>query len=270
MKTAALVVLSGGQDSVSCLFWAKQNYTEVHAITFDYNQKHRIEIDSAKATAHRAGVASHEIIVLGPVLKGSSPLTNPDEKLEKYNDFSEMDAKIGNRRELTFVPMRNAMFLTIAANRAEILGADIITGVCQMDAANYDDCRQVFIDATVDYINKALGHDHRGTGPARIVTPLMNMTKAETVKLALALPGCFEALAYSHTSYDGCYPPTDNNHSNVLRAQGFFEAGIPDPLVVRAWHEGLMALPTTSNYDHLAAYGGTFARIEDALKAARI
>ena len=79
----------------------------------------------------------------------------------------------------------------------------------------------------------------------------MNLKKSETVKLAMELPGCYEALAWSHTSYDGTFPPTDRNHSNVLRAQGFLEADRPDPLVVRAYHEGLMELPDTPNYDWL-------------------
>lgn len=245
----ALVVLSGGQDSTTCLFWAKQHFDEIHAVTFDYGQRHAIEIESACTVASMAGVASHEVIHVPGILKSVSPLTSNNE-LEQYENPEQMEAVIGNRRELTFVPMRNALFLTIAANRAEALGANyIVTGVCQMDNANYDDCRQVFIDFAAAYINTALGHDHRGTVPIQIVTPLMELTKAETCKLAEALPGCMEALAYSHTSYDGKYPPTDNNHANVLRADGFHKAGLADPLVLRAYREGLMDLPATSNYD---------------------
>ena len=247
-RTKALVVLSGGQDSTTCLFWAKQVYAEVHAITFDYGQRHAIEIEAAKKVAELAGVASHEIVTIPDILISSSPLTS-DAALEKYESFDQMDSTIGNRRELTFVPMRNALFLTIAANRAEALGIkDIVTGVCQMDNANYDDCREVFIEATIAYINTALGHDHRGTCPVAIITPLLHKTKAQTVMLARATPGCWEALAYSHTSYDGKYPPTDNNHANVLRAQGFQDAGLPDPLVLRAYKAGLMKLPDTDNY----------------------
>ena len=149
--------------------------------------------------------------------------------------------------------MRNALFLTIAANRAEAMGIDtIITGVCAMDNANYDDCRQVFIDATQNYINTALGHDHRGTNSIKIVTPLINLTKAQTVLLARELNnGCWEALAYTHTSYDGKYPPIDNNHANVLRAKGFEDAGLPDPLVLRAFKEGVMPLPISWNYNEM-------------------
>lgn len=248
----ALVILSGGQDSTTCLFWAKQFYGEVHAITFDYGQRHRIELDAAMKVSSMAKVTSHEVIEVPGILESMSPLTDPSADLERYENPEQMEQVIGDRREMTFVPMRNALFLTIAANRAEALGIkDIVIGVCQMDNANYDDCRQEFVFAAEHYINTALGHDHRGTGPIVIQTPLIYMSKAETVFLATQLPGCWDALAYSHTSYDGKYPPTDMNHANVLRADGFAKAGFPDPLVVRAWREGLMELPATANYNQL-------------------
>lgn len=248
-KESCIVILSGGQDSTTCLFWAKELFSEVHAITFDYGQKHAIEIESAVQVAKIAGVEHHEIIDVPNCLISMSPLTNPGASLEKYESFDKMDSTIGNRRELTFVPMRNALFLTIAANRAEALGIkNLVTGVCAMDNANYDDCRQEFISATRDYINTALGHDLRGTGEIEIHTPLMYLSKADTVRFARLFPGCWEALAYTHTSYDGKFPPTDNNHSNLLRAQGFLESGFPDPLVLRAVKDGLMELPNTENY----------------------
>lgn len=255
--SAAIVILSGGQDSTTCLFWALYHYSEVHAITFDYGQRHNIEIESALKVASMAGVTSHELIHVPGILASVSPLTSNNE-LERYENAEQMEQVIGNRREVTFVPMRNALFLTIAANRAEALGCEaIITGVCQMDNANYDDCRQVFIDAAQDYINTALGHDHRGTPPIKIVTPLMNLSKETTVHLAYSYPKCWEAMAYTHTSYDGKYPPTDMNHANVLRADGFEKAGRPDPLVLRAHSEGLMDLPSTANYSDevLAEHG---------------
>lgn len=234
MTSKVLVILSGGQDSTTCLFWAKEKFDEVHAITFDYGQRHIIELEAAKKVAQLADVASHEIVKVPDCLISSSPLTS-NTALETYNSYDEMDDTIGNRRELTFVPMRNALFLTIAANRAEAKGIpNLVTGVCQMDNANYDDCRDVFIAATEQYINTALGHDHRGTQKIVIHTPLLSLTKAESVTLAKNINGAFNALAYSHTCYAGKYPPCGECHSCVLRAQGFYEAGSRDPLVERA------------------------------------
>lgn len=242
----ALVVLSGGQDSTTCLFWAKHYYQEVVALTFDYNQRHSLEIQAARNIAKLAGV-EHEVVSVGPILAGTSPLTDPNAPLEKYEDYASMDKTIGDRVELTFVPMRNALFLTLAANRA-IVGdaATVVTGVCQADNANYPDCRQHFIDSQQYTINAALGLE-KGPTALYLATPLMTMSKAESINLAVAL-GCYAHLAFTHTSYDGKYPPTDNNHANVLRAQGFLEANLPDPLVIRAWREGLMEMPTTPNY----------------------
>lgn len=244
----ALVVLSGGQDSTTCLFWAlAQGYDKIAALTFNYGQRHNLELVSSIRIAAMAG-ASHEIIDLGPyILSGKSPLTDHSQPLETYSDYKTMDKIIGDRVELTFVPMRNALFLTLAANRAVVGGYDVIvTGVCQQDNANYPDCREVFITDMENMIHSAIGASN-----VSILAPLMHLSKAESIKLAQTLPGCMEALAYSHTAYDGTYPPVSKDHASTLRAQGFLEAGVPDPLVVRAWKEGLMDLPETDNYRQL-------------------
>lgn len=241
----ALVVLSGGQDSTTCLFWAKQNFIEVHAVTFDYNQRHRREIDAAVKIAELAGVDSHEIVELGPILKGTSPLVS-DSVLEQYED-----GNLPGGLEKTFVPMRNQLFLTIAANRAYVKGCqNLVTGVCQEDFGGYPDCRQTFIDSLEETINRGTFTGQDGALSAcKIHTPLMNLTKAQSVDLAVRLPGCYYALGYSHTAYDGQYPPLGFDHATVLRAQGFEAASVPDPLIVRASLEALMELPETSNYD---------------------
>jgi 7-cyano-7-deazaguanine synthase len=244
METEALVVLSGGQDSTTCLFWAREQFKTIHALSFDYGQLHRIELDAAQKTATLAGVASHEIVSLGPILQGRSPLVNNSEELEQYADFESMANAVGDRVELTFVPMRNALFLTLAANRAICKNINhLVTGVCQADTANYPDCRQSFIEAQQTTINEALGVDF-----FQIHTPLMNLNKAESIKLALKLPGAYEALAWSHTAYDGQYPPIGKDHATILRAWGFEQAGVPDPLIIRAWSEGKMDLPKSKNY----------------------
>lgn len=250
--TKAMVVLSGGQDSTTCLFWAKKHFDEVHAVTFDYNQKHDREIEAAKKIAQMANVASHEIVELGPILKGRSPLTNPNESLETYNSYDEMSDIIGERVELTFVPMRNALFLTIAANRAVCKDIyKLVTGVCEADNANYPDCRSSFITMQQHTIELALGLDKGREPRFTIYTPLISLTKAESVKLAMELPGCMEALAYSHTAYSGEFPPKTQDHATVLRAEGFRQAGVPDPLIVRAHKETGFPLPNTPNYDSI-------------------
>lgn len=243
-KTKCLVVLSGGQDSTTCLFWAKKYFEEVHAITFDYNQRHRREIQAALDVAKIAGIIHHEVVALGPILAGTSPLTNPDENLELYKDHDSMEKIIGNRVEKTFVPMRNALFLTLAANRAVVAGIQtLVTGVCQADNANYPDCRSEFVRAQERAIKTALDQ------PFTIHTPLMFLSKADSIRLALALEAdAFPALGFSHTAYDGVYPPAGADHASTLRAHGFEQAGYPDPLVIRAVREGLMAVPGTRNY----------------------
>lgn len=260
-----LVVLSGGQDSTTCLALAVATHgaENVHAITFNYGQRHARELTAACEVAQLCGIGmTHEILVVGDqLLKGTSPLTDHSQPLETYESFAQMESVIGDRVEKTFVPMRNALFLTIAANRAAVLGARyIVTGVCQQDNANYPDCRQQFIDAQAWAINAALGTTvetglsyvgcafdaQRGIW---IHAPLMNMSKAQSVRTLYGMGvSQFALLAFSHTAYDGNYPPVSGDHANMLRAQGFLEAGLPDPLVVRAWMEGLMSLPGTANY----------------------
>ena len=476
IKTKALVVLSGGQDSTTCLFWAKKMYDEVYAITFDYGQRHVIEIEAAMKVANLAGVQGHEIINVPNCLIGKSFLTDHSLPVEKFESFSQMEhhnAYKENKLDSSFVPMRNALFLTIAANRASILKCDaIITGVTAADFAEYGEFSWEWLGGFIDaeghfseinktstpnlrlsisqkdpellvrignwvkkqlpeikfstdlqnvyfgiqalrsmapYLTPHLHSPHRrkqasrgeglimqeeaeltdayvtgfwegdgsyhaewvktrvarksgkdgktriakfdffqkdpiilekiqtylkrgylgqrhsqnniyylsvGDGPLsskilkrfqkhfnvlgsfekivkwkhevglfaggfnppypdctpdfilatqkainealkqpsqsfiKIETPVMFKTKAESVLWAKNdLLGCWDALAYTHTSYDGKYPPTDNNHANVLRAKGFEDAGLPDPLVIRAVIEGLMQYPQTDNYN---------------------
>lgn len=250
----ALVVLSGGQDSTTCLFWAVKLFgvENVHAITFNYGQRHQRELDAARTIARLAGIGDrHEFVHLGPILKSTSPLVS-DTALEQYRDHASLPGGL----EKTFVPMRNTLFLTIAANRAyELRAFTIVTGVCQEDYGGYPDCRQSFIDQLTDAFNESVNDENkwRPTGPFNIETPLMDLTKAETVLLAKDLgEDCWNALAYSHTSYDGNYPPTGHDHATLLRAKGFEEAGLPDPLILRAAEEGLMDLPDTPNYANIS------------------
>lgn len=245
----ALVILSGGQDSTTCLALAMKTYDEVAAITFDYGQRHSREIQAARDVAKLCGVTNHEVLTIGAILEGTSPLTDQSQPLEQYQNYASMDAIIGSRVEKTFVPMRNALFLTIAANRAVCMGATyLVTGVCEADNANYPDCRQAFIKAQELAINAALGFGWHDADYINIVTPLMYLTKAQSIQKLTAFGG-YPLLAFTHTAYDGQYPPVGQDHASVLRAQGFVEAGVPDPLIVRAAMEGLLqTYPATKNY----------------------
>lgn len=247
----AIIVLSGGQDSTTCAFMARDDGYELHAITFDYGQRHRREIASAKRVARALDVASHEVLELpAGVLRGTSPLVNPDAQLEQYADHQSLPGGL----EKTFVPMRNQLFLTIAANRAYCIGANVLyTGVCEEDSGGYPDCRNEFIEelAHASSLGTFTGED--GAPPDLVIqTPLMFLTKAQSVLLAMNLTGCFQALAYTHTGYDGAWPPMGHDHATLLRAKGFEEAGVPDPMVLLAVAEDMMPLPASPNYSKQA------------------
>lgn len=249
-KTKSLVVLSGGQDSTICLFLARAQGHELHAVTFNYGQRHSSEVAAAAKVAEIAGVATFHPIFIPNVLESASPLIDQANDLEQYASAEEMEAIIGNRVEKTFVPMRNALFLTIAANRAVALGCtEIVTGVCQEDNANYPDCWETFVKAMQKTINRSLGLNSDIPGFIKIRAPLLKIPKHEAIRLAYEMPDCWRALSYTQTGYDGAFPPIDKNHANVLRAQAFEKARLPDPLILRAVNLGLMQLPDTSNYD---------------------
>lgn len=243
----AVVVLSGGQDSTTCLFWAAKQYRKVSAVTIDYGQRHAVELMAArrvfalaKATTPDVEWGPHVTVPVGSILQSTSPLTSENE-LEQYADYHSLPGGL----EKTFVPLRNQLFLTIAANWAVHWGsAVLVTGVCQEDYGGYPDCRRHFIDAVETAINRGLGLDDEVASASlfEIATPLMYLTKAASVHLAREV-GAYLALAFSHTSYDGQYPPTGKDHATLLRAKGFAEAGCADPLVARAFLDGLMACP---------------------------
>jgi|TARA_B100000131_G_scaffold61304_1_gene57173 7-cyano-7-deazaguanine synthase len=237
----ALVVLSGGQDSTTCLFWAMKKGYECSAITFNYNQLHSLEVESSKKVATMANLKNHIILDLGSIFDGDSPLTNFNKKLELNDSLS----KFSDGMQKTFIPSRNIVFLSLASNYAYSIGAEyLVTGICQTDYAGYPDCRGEFIQSLEQTIS--LGLDKK----IEILTPLLDLKKYEIVNLAFELgKECWNALAYTHTSYCGKFPPSGKDHASLLRARGFEEAGLPDPLILRAYEEGLVDLPKTKNYE---------------------
>lgn len=218
-----MVVLSGGQDSVTCLYWALARSESVVALTFDYGQRHRVELDCAAKIARHAGV-SHQVVNLGPVFTGSSPLTDLTRPVEHYSDAHSLPGGL----EDTFVPGRNMLFLAVAASRAYVEGCDsLVIGVSEEDFGGYPDCRKSFLDSMEKTIKEALDRE------ISIEAPLIHLDKRATVELAAELAGCWEALAYSHTCYEGKVPPCRECHACRLRQRGFAEAGRLDPLLER-------------------------------------
>jgi 7-cyano-7-deazaguanine synthase len=226
MTSRALVILSGGQDSTTCLAIAKKQFEEVHAVTFEYGQKHSIELASAREVARLMGVTSHEVITMGKILKGTSPLVNEESTLGKYESADELPGGI----EPTFVPGRNILFLTLAANRAAALGIkDIFTGLCDEDFGGYPDCRQSFVEVMQQSIGEGIWGD---PDAFTIHTPLMRLNKADSVKLAANVLGeqFEEVMGATHTCYDGIKGGCGKCHACHLRDRGFREAGIDDPV----------------------------------------
>lgn len=216
----ALVLFSGGQDSTTCLYWAIDRFGgagRVIALTFDYGQRHRIELKAAADVAELAGVTHVELPIDTFAALGGNALV--DERIA-------IAAPDSGERELpsTFVPGRNLVFLSFAAAYAYPLGiADLVIGVAQTDYSGYPDCRE----ATLEALRQALS-----LGMERefvLHTPLMSLSKRETVELALSL-GALPALGRSHSCYEGRRPPCGRCPACVLRAKGFAQAGVADPL----------------------------------------
>ena len=219
----ALVVLSGGQDSTTCLYWAIQRWgvENIHAVTFDYGQRHRVELESARHIAALAGLPHTELPIKTFAVLGGNALTG--DAAPESGVRADDDDALPN----TFVPGRNLIFLTFAAAFAYQKGiVNVVTGVAQTDYSGYPDCRENTMKALE--LSLRLGMDSR----VKLHTPLMYMSKAKTVELAQAV-GAMSALALSHTCYNGAVPPCGECAACILRAQGFADAGVPDPLVVR-------------------------------------
>lgn len=218
----ALVVLSGGQDSTTTLFWAlaKFGVGNVEALSFAYGQRHSIELECAKTIAKMAGV-EHTILPINTfaALGGSALI----------GDGGDVNGKDATNPALpsSYVPARNVIFLTFAAAYAYQRGIHhLVTGTAQTDFSGYPDCRRTTLDALE--VALRLGMEWE----IHIHTPLMFISKAETVKLAIEL-GALQAMAYSHTCYNGSVPPCGTCPACKLRAKGFQEAGIEDPLITR-------------------------------------
>ncbi|MCG9696587.1 7-cyano-7-deazaguanine synthase QueC [Shewanella sp. Isolate11] len=208
----AVVVFSGGQDSTTCLIQALTQYDEVHAITFDYGQRHRQEIEIAKSLAQQLGVVSHKVLDV-TVLNELAISALTRDAIEVSTEL--MDNGLPN----TFVPGRNILFLTLAGIYAYQIGADtVITGVCETDFSGYPDCRDQFIKAMQSALEQGMDRQ------LNIKTPLMWLNKAQTWALAdkyqsLALVRDETLTCYNGIKGTGC----GTCPACILRNQGLQE-----------------------------------------------
>ena len=223
----AVVLLSGGLDSTTVAAMAREQGFKVYALSFDYGQNHKIELESAKRIAAQLGVARHVIVKVDLRSFGGSALTS-DQLVPKHRTAED----IGHGIPITYVPARNTVFLSLSLAWAETLSAtDIFLGVNALDYSGYPDCRSEFIDAFEKMAN--LG-TKMGTEGKRITihTPLIAMTKKQIVQAGLRL-----GVDYGQTI--SCYDPSDHGEACgacdacLLRLKGFAEAGVTDPAVYR-------------------------------------
>jgi len=215
----AVVLLSGGLDSSTCLALAKSQGFACHALSFDYGQRQRQELKAAQAVAKTIGVASHRILNLDLRAIGGSALTD-DIEVPKHRSAEE----IGQGIPVTYVPARNTIFLSYALGLAEVLKAkDLFIGVNALDYSGYPDCRPAFIQAFQTMANLATAAGVSGESPMTIHTPLISLTKAQIVTTARRL-GLDIDLTFS------CYDPSPQGQpcgacdACLLRAKGLAEA----------------------------------------------
>jgi 7-cyano-7-deazaguanine synthase len=223
MKKPAVCLLSGGLDSTTCLAYAIREGFACYALSFDYGQRHRFELQAAQRVAARLGAVDHRILTLDLRAFGGSSLTS-DEAVPKNRATAEMSHGIPS----TYVPARNTIFLSLALAWAEVLGAqDIFIGVNALDYSGYPDCRPEFIDAFAKLANLATRAGVEGASRLNIHTPLLRMSKSEITKLAAELNIDF---SITHTCYD---PDAQGGACGrcdacQLRLKGFAEAGLVD------------------------------------------
>lgn len=219
----AVCLLSGGLDSSTCLALARRDGFACYALSFDYGQRHKFELDAAARIAAHFGAERHLVARIGLDALGGSALT-ADIAVPKARSAGEMSHGI----PITYVPARNTIFLSFALAWAEVLGsADVFIGVNALDYSGYPDCRPEFIQAFETMANLATKAGVEGRTRLRIHTPLLALSKAEIVKLAHELGVPF---GLTHSCYD---PGADGRPCGqcdacLLRRKGFEEAGFED------------------------------------------
>jgi 7-cyano-7-deazaguanine synthase len=225
----AVIILSGGLDSATCMGMAKELGYELYPITFDYGQRHRIEINNARQVAEFYGVeARHKVIALSFLRDfGGSALTDDAIGVPKVTGESTAKPSVAEEIPVTYVPGRNLLFLSIATSYAEVTGSDAIyIGVNALDYSGYPDCRPEFIHKVEEVVALATKVGVEGK-PIQIATPLIHLTKADIIKEGMRL-----GVPYHLTTscYNGRPEACGECDSCRLRLKGFADAGLQDPI----------------------------------------
>jgi 7-cyano-7-deazaguanine synthase len=217
----AVVLFSGGLDSTTALYLAKDKGYEVYALSFDYGQSHNRELNAAKDIADKVGVAEHVVVETNMSLWGGSSLTDGEMEIPEGDDTTE-------EIPTTYVPARNMIFLSYAASYAEAVGAqNIFIGVSEVDYSGYVDCRQQFLTAMEEAINKGTVCAVEDGNKITVHAPFINMTKSEEVELGMELDVDY-GLTWS--CYRGEDKACGNCDSCELRLKAFANAGYEDPV----------------------------------------
>ncbi|WP_166823723.1 7-cyano-7-deazaguanine synthase QueC [Thalassoroseus pseudoceratinae] len=220
----AVVLVSGGLDSATVLAMAKDAGFRCYALSFDYGQRHRFELEAAQRVCEALGVERHVTLELDLRAFGGSALTADIDVPKDRTDDAMADGI-----PITYVPARNTVFLSLALGWAETLGAtDLFIGVNAVDYSGYPDCRPEFIAAFEDLANLATKAGVEGHAKFDIHTPLIDLTKAEIIRRGIAL-GVDYGLTHSCYDPDETGAPCGHCDSCQLRAKGFLDAGFDDP-----------------------------------------
>ena len=223
---SAVVLLSGGLDSATAAAWAAREGFSLSALSIDYGQRHRVELDAARAVARALGITDHVVLPIDLAAFGGSALVDPAIPVPKGRD----EAAIASGIPTTYVPARNTVFLALALGMAETRCAEaIVLGVNAIDYSGYPDCRPEYVAAFERLAALATKAGVEGR-PTRILAPLQSLSKSDIIRLGLAL-----GLDYGLTT--SCYDPAADGRpcgscdSCLLRAAGFAAVGAADPRV---------------------------------------
>ncbi|GAA2737963.1 7-cyano-7-deazaguanine synthase QueC [Actinocorallia aurantiaca] len=223
-KRKAVVLLSGGLDSTTVLAIARHESYETYALSFRYGQRHTEELEAAKRIAAELGATEHVIADINLAVFGGSALTDASLNVPHHKSAED----IGTEIPITYVPARNTIFLSFALAWAETLNSsDVFIGVNALDYSGYPDCRPEYIEAYEKMANLATKAGVEGTQKLKVHTPLIQLTKAQTIQRGLEL-GVDYSLTHS------CYDPVGGRacetcDSCLLRSRGFAELGLVDP-----------------------------------------